>query len=82
MGNVVIVSGCTLRLENGIQADNVIFLNCLIKYRGGPIPIRHAEFKNCLFDIEIEGVPSQQGKSMLVQMTSSTGEDLKISIPG
>jgi hypothetical protein len=51
----VLVEKCTLDLEQGIGADSVFFVNCIIRFKGGPIPIRHMQFRDCIFQFEITG---------------------------
>jgi hypothetical protein len=77
---IAFVKKCTLTLENAVAADNVVFENCVIRYKGGPIPIKHAEFKDCIFQFDITNVPSREALIAIKQITASVSQDFKLTV--
>jgi hypothetical protein len=75
------VEKCTLDLERGVAGDNVTFVNCIIQYRGGPIPIKRMEFINCVFRFEVTNVPFKEGAIAMMQLTTSADRDIRIALP-
>lgn len=76
----VLVEKCILDLENGIGAENVVFVNCFIRFKGGPIPIKHMEFLNCIFQFEITNIPSKDATNAMIQMTTAITQDIKVAL--
>jgi len=59
----------------------VTFVNCIIQYRGGPIPIKRMEFINCVFRFEVTNVPFKEGAIAMMQLTTSADRDIRIALP-
>ena len=75
-----LVEKCSLDLERMISADDALFVNCVIRYRGGVIGLKRMEFLNCLFQFEITTVPPKEATIAMMQLTTSSGQDIKVKI--
>jgi hypothetical protein len=74
------VEKCTLDLEGGIQADDVLFVNCIIRYKGGAIRLKHMQFINCLFQFEVTTVPPKEAITAMIQLAASDLQDTRVTI--
>lgn len=79
-GGTVIISGCALDLEHAVKADKVLFVDSVIRYHGGQIPVTHATFRNCVFEFDISGEPSAAAKTLLSQLTSATTSQFEVRL--
>jgi hypothetical protein len=47
------------------RARNVVFKDCHIVYKGGPIQLHHVYFVHCIFEIDQDGNGERFGKALL-----------------
>ena len=71
---------CSLDLEGAIKADDALFVNCVIRYKGGRIGLKRMEFINCIFQFEITAVPPREAAIAMMQLTTSDAQDIRITI--
>lgn len=76
----VVVERCSLDLEGTIKADSALFINCIVRYRGGLIPLKRMEFINCIFQFEITSIPPRDAGRAMMQLTASQDRDIRVTV--
>jgi len=69
---------CNVDLE-AIAGDRFIFYKCVLRYRGGAISIKHMDFVDCVFDVNVNAVPPIQGTRMMRQLAEAN-DTSKVSV--
>jgi hypothetical protein len=74
-----VISDCEVSLEDvarRIQDVRVndkpapfTFVNCIVSYKGGPIPAKSRAFINCILRFEVPAVPPREGMLAMRQLT-------------
>jgi hypothetical protein len=85
----------TTTLSPYLNIGDLVFEQCAIFYRGGPIifvPVRVATqtptvpngkliFTNCIFDVSLPAVPPSDGRTLIVALLASPSGNAEVNIP-
>lgn len=64
---------------NGVEAA-FTFVNCIVSYRGGPIPAKRLVFVDSIFQFQVDKVPDPSGAIAMRQLALSTSADSDVTL--
>lgn len=83
LNGVATFKNCELTLDNHLVggAREIRFINCIIRYSGGPVPESAMSFERCLFQFNVPIVPPRRGQKTMQILADSATTEKSIQVP-